>query len=124
MIKDHPKRQIKFLPVNMEDDEDTDPENDEAKVIKMVQQSSLSDKELLNCYKIIIGSEKDSHIADESLFLISLLQQKLDKTKVENFYNTIRLSEQVENMQSLERLKNYQMVQKVKKNCKDADLND
>ena len=60
--------------------------------------------------------DREDRICDETTFLISKLQSKLDETKVNNFDNMIKLADRVDHIQNMERLKNFEMVEKVRQN--------
>ena len=47
-------------------------------------------------YKISINPELDPIIGDEATYLISMLQNSLDKTKIQNFVNLLKVADQVE----------------------------
>ena len=58
--------------------------------------------------------DREDRICDETTFLISKLQSKLDETKINNFDNMIKLADRVDHIQNMERLKNFEMVEKVR----------
>ena len=111
LLADNPKMHIKYNMVNLDDDKDSN-ENEtmEQKLLRANQNMAMTDEEILKKYKVAMATDHENRISDEGTFIISMLQAKLDASKVENFYNLNRLSDQVEQMQSLERLKNYQIL--------------
>lgn len=74
---------------------------------KLAKISKMTDQEMLKYYRLILQSDNQEFIADEAIYLISMLQVKLDRTKVENYQNITRLSDQIEHIQGMERFKNF-----------------
>ena len=57
---------------------------------------------------------KEDRICDETTYLISKLQDKLDAAKTNNFVAINSLADQVDNTQQRERVKNYELIEKIK----------
>ena len=67
---------------------------------------------------------REDRICDETTFLISKLQSKLDYTKINNFGNMMKLADRVDHIQNMERLKNFEMVEKVRQNSANGEYNE
>lgn len=94
LLKSNPKLQIKVNSVNQDDDNDSnDNETLDEKLAKLESLKEMTNDQILKAYRIMIATDDESRIADESTFIISMLQAKLDKSKVENFYTLNRLSD-------------------------------
>ena len=71
-------------------------------------------KELLKGFDLGFKSDREDRISDEASFMISILQQQLDRSKVDNLSNLQGLADLIDRTQQLERFKTFQIVQKVR----------
>jgi hypothetical protein len=74
VLEDNLKFHIKYSTVNQDDDnESCEGETFEQKYHRILNNKIMTDEQIINSYKIVLTTDHENRIADESTFVISLL---------------------------------------------------